>query len=444
MTDSTKNLITSPAANLSTDPTIKTRVFTRYQVFMMALISLLQFTVILDFMVIAPLGATLIRTLHITPSRFGLVVSAYAFSAGIAGILTAGFADKFDRKKMLLFFYTGFILGTLLCGIAPDYHFLLYARMITGVFGGVLFATNMAIITDLFPLETRGRVMGYVQMSFSVAQVAGLPIGLILASHFGWHAPFLMIVGLCLLTGIAILRYMKPVVGHLKGGAAGNPLQHLVRTASQGRYIRAFLVTAFLSTGGFMMMPFSSAFLVRNVGVDEQHLWIVFAAAGIVGLFTGPLIGKWSDRLGKYRMLLIGSGLAAIMVIIITNLTVIPLWQVVILNTLMYAAVFSRMIPTQALVSAVPDMKDRGAFMSINSSVQQLGGGIASIVGGWIISQNAAGLLVHYDILGYVTVGAFIICALLMYNVNRYVTQKTTSRPPAPSPEVAKPEVVLE
>lgn len=427
-------------------PTIQTRVFTRYQVFMIALISILQFTVILDFMVMAPLGATLIRTLHITPSRFGLVVSAYAFSAGIAGVLTAGFADKFDRKKMLLFFYTGFIGGTLLCGIAPDYHFLLYARMITGVFGGVLFATNMAIITDLFSLETRGRVMGYIQMSFAVAQVAGLPIGLVLANHFGWHAPFLMIVGFCLLTGIAILRYMKPVVGHLKGGVAGNPLKHLVSTASQSRYIRAFLVTAFLSTGGFMMMPYSSAFLVRNVGVDEQHLWIVFAAAGIVGLFTGPLIGKWSDRVGKYRMMLIGSAVAAILVIILTNLTVIPLWQVIVVNTLMYTAVFSRMIPTQALVSAVPDLKDRGAFMSINGSVQQLGGGIASVVGGWIISQNAAGLLVHYDTLGYVTVGAFLVCAILMYNVNKYVTNKSAgpSSSQAPSTEIKKVEVVLE
>ncbi|MHA4812360.1 MFS transporter [Flavitalea flava] len=426
-------------------PANQTKVFTRYQVFMIALISILQFTVILDFMVIAPLGATLIRTLHITPSRFGLVVSAYAFSAGIAGILTAGFADKFDRKKMLLFFYIGFIIGTLLCGIAPDYHFLLYARMITGVFGGVLFATNMAIISDLFSLETRGRVMGYVQMSFSVAQVAGLPIGLVLANQFGWHAPFLMIVVFCLLTGIAILRYMKPVVGHLKGGgAAQNPLLHLVRTASQGRYIRAFLVTAFLSTGGFMMMPYSSAFLVRNVGVDEQHLWIVFAASGVVGLFTGPLIGKWSDRVGKYRMMLIGSALAAVLVVILTNLTVIPLWEVVVVNTLMYTAVFSRMIPTQALVSAVPDMKDRGAFMSINGSVQQLGGGIASIVGGWIISQNAAGLLVHYDTLGYVTVGAFLVCALMMYNVNKYVMNKPAGPFPPSSAEIRKPEVVLE
>src|ERR1700743_3275087 len=169
---------------------VKPALFSRYQVFLIVVISVLQFTIILDFMVMAPLGAMLIRILHITPSQFGWVVSAYAFSAGIAGILAAGFADRFDRKKMLLFFYCGFVLGTLLCGIAPDYPFLLAARMITGLFGGVMFSINMAIIADLFALEVRGRVMGYVQMAFAVSQAAGIPVGLFFANQYGWHMPF--------------------------------------------------------------------------------------------------------------------------------------------------------------------------------------------------------------------------------------------------------------
>ena len=419
-------------------------VFTRYQVFVIALISLLQFTIILDFMVMAPLGAILIRVLGITPSQFGWVVSAYAFSAGIAGIIAAGFADKFDRKKMLLFFYAGFILGTLLCGVAPDYHFLLFARMITGIFGGVLFSVNMAIIADLFPLEVRGRVMGYVQMAFAVSQVAGIPVGLFFASQFGWHMPFLLIVGLCLVTGIAIIRWMKPVDAHLQGRAAQKPLLHLVKTASQKRYLLAFMSTVFLSTGGFLMMPYSSTFLVRNVGVSEQVLPAVFVVAGVVGLFTGPLIGKWSDRIGKYRLFIGGSILATIMVLVITHLSITPLWEVLLLNTLMYTAVTSRMIPTQALVSAVPDMKDRGAFMSINSSVQQLGGGIASVLGGWLISQNASGQLVHYDELGYVTIGAFLICIVMLYFVNRYVSRKTAKAAPAHQVMRQQEEPVLE
>jgi predicted MFS family arabinose efflux permease len=165
-------------------------------------------------------------------------------------------------------------------------------------------------------------------------------------------------------------------------------------------------------------------------------LTVVFFVAGCAGLFTGPLIGKWSDKLGKYKVFIGGSILATIMVVVITHLSITPLWLVLVLNTLMYTAVMSRMIPTQALISGVPEMKDRGAFMSINSSIQQLGGGIASIVGGWIIGQDAAGRLVHYDTLGYVTIGAFMICIVLMYFVNELLSVRKSS-PAAPPERVA-------
>ncbi len=159
-----------------------------------AILAFLQFTIVLDFMILSPLGALLMRDLHISASRFGLVVSVYAFSAGISGFLAAGFADRFDRKKMLMFFYGGFLVGTLLCGLAPTYHFLLVARMVTGLFGGVIGSISFAIIADLFPFNQRGRVMGVVQTSFAASQVMGLPLGLYLSDLWGWHAPFLMIV----------------------------------------------------------------------------------------------------------------------------------------------------------------------------------------------------------------------------------------------------------
>jgi predicted MFS family arabinose efflux permease len=412
----------------------KKPVFSRYESMMILLLSLVQFTVVLDFMVMAPLGALLIRILKISPSQFGWVVSVYAFSAGISGILAAGFADKFDRKKMLLFFYAGFTLGTVLCGIAPDYTSLLIARMVTGIFAGVLLSVNMAILADLFPLQVRGRVMGYVQMAFAVSQVAGIPIGLFFATQYGWHMPFLIIVGLCLATMAAIVRWMKPVNAHLKERAAQQPLLHLARTASNPKYIIAFVATVFLSTGGFLMMPYSSAFLVKNVGVSEKILPVVFIVAGFTGLFSGPLIGKWSDKLGTYKVFIGGSLMAAIMVVIVTHLSITPLWEVLIVNTLMYTAVMSRFIPSQALISGVPDMKDRGAFMAVNSSVQQLAGGIASVVGGWLIGQDAAGRLLHYDVLGYVTIGAFIVCIVLMYYVNDHLSQKR-------SPAVSKADM---
>lgn len=182
----------------------KKSIFNRYDVFVITILSLLQFTVILDFMVLSPLGAILIPELKITTSQFGMVVSAYAFSAGISGIMAAGFADRFDRKAFLLFFYAGFMIGTTLCALATTYEFLLIARIVTGIFGGVIGSVGFAIVTDLFKFEVRGRVMGFMQMSFAASQVLGLPIGLLLANRFDWHAPFWMLVILGLVLGAII------------------------------------------------------------------------------------------------------------------------------------------------------------------------------------------------------------------------------------------------
>src|SRR3954462_15252417 len=209
-------------------------VFTPYQKFVVAVLAFLQFTFVLDFMIISPLGALLLPALHITTRQFGLAVSAYAFSSAASGILAAGFADKFDRKRLLLFFYAGFLLGTLLCGVAGSYSSLLGARIVTGVFGGVIGSIIMAIIADLFPLEIRGRVMGTIQTSFAASQVMGLPLGVFLSNHWGWHAPFIMILVVGVPAGLVIAARLQPIVEHLKTPSTRHPVQHLVATVSQG------------------------------------------------------------------------------------------------------------------------------------------------------------------------------------------------------------------
>ena len=156
-------------------PAIK---FTPYQVFAITILGLTQFTVVLDFMVMSPLGDRLMKSMDLTTSQFGASVGAYAISAFASGILTAGFADKFDRKKLLMFFYIGFILGTLLCGLSNSFLMLFIARIVTGIFGGVIGSISMAIVADLFSFQQRGRVMGFMQMGFGASQVLGIPISL--------------------------------------------------------------------------------------------------------------------------------------------------------------------------------------------------------------------------------------------------------------------------
>lgn len=406
----------------------KESIFTTYQVFVIAILSILQFSIVLDFMVLSPLGAQLIEELDISTAQFGWVVSAYAFSAGISGLLAAGFADKFDRKKLLLFFYTGFIIGTAFCGIAPDYPFLLGARIVTGLFGGVISAISFAIITDLFALEVRGRVMGFVQMAFSVSQVMGIPVGLYLANHWGWHAPFLMITGISAFIGIAIVVYMKPIDAHLMNQSVQNPFRHLQHTVSRSRYLKAFAATTLLATGGFMLMPFASAFTVYNLGVSLEELPLIYLITGIFSMISGPLAGKLSDTIGKYKMFCIGTLLTIVLVLIYTNLGITPLWLVIIINVFMFVGVSTRMISASALMTAVPESHERGAFMSVNASVQQVSGGIASAVAGLIVIQTSSGSLQHYDTLGYVVVVAMLITMGMMYIIHQYVTKSQVAR----------------
>ncbi len=399
-------------------------VFTSYQKFVIAMLAFLQFSIVLDFMIMSPLGAILMPALHISTRQFGFAVSAYALSAGISGILAAGFADKFDRKKLLMFFYVGFILGTFLCGIAPAYWFLMGARVVTGIFGGVIGSISMAIIADLFPMQVRGRVMGSVQAAFSASQVLGLPLGLWLGNHMGWHSPFLMIVGVSVAVAVFIGIKLQPITEHLAVQTTRNPFAHLLKTVSQGRYLQAFMATTFLATGGFMLMPFASAFSVNNLKIDLDHIPIVYFASGIASFIAGPLLGKLSDKLGKYNLFCIGSGFTILMVLIYCNLGVTPLGWVIVINILLFTSIMARMISSQALASAVPDLADRGAFMAVNNSVAQFAGGISAGVAGLIVVQVEGQPLQHFNILGVVVSCATVTTVALMYPIHKMVQAK--------------------
>lgn len=403
--------------------------FSPYQKFLIAIIAFLQFTVILDFMVLSPLGDVLMKTLSIPPARFGLVVSSYAFSAGVSGILAAGFADKFDRKKLLLFFYTGFIAGTFCCALAGTYTTLLLARVVTGFFGGVIGSISMAIITDEFAPNHRGRVMGFVQMAFAASQILGLPAGIYISNIWGWHATFVMIVISAVLVGGVIVMKMRPIDKHLALQSDKNAFQHLWHTLSNKTYGIGFIATAFMSIGGFMLMPFGSAFLINNIKITAAQLPMVYMWTGISSVVIMPLVGKLSDKIDKFYLFSAGSVLAIVMILIYTNLSAIPLWEVIVINMILFMGIMSRMIPATTLMTSVPEMSDRGAFMSINSSLQQIAGGIAAVCAGFIVSQpSKTSPLQHYDTLGYVVCIVIIVCAVLIYRVSELVKKQTETR----------------
>ncbi len=405
--------------------------FTPYQKFVVASLAFLQFAVILDFMIVAPLGALVMPALNMSPRDFGFIVSAYAFSAGASGLLVAGFADRYDRKRLLLFFYTGFVLGTLWCGLANSFHALLAARIVTGIFGGVIGSVVMAIATDLFEPQQRGRVMGFIQTAFAASQILGLPAGIYLSNHWNWHAPFLAMVVFGIVGGLVVAWKLQPVVAHLKERQERSPWMHLYDTVREPRHWSAFVTMMLLATGGFMLMPFGSAFLVNNLGIALTSLPTIYLITGVFTIFIGPLVGKLADKQGKYPVFLAGSILSIVMVLIYTHLPPVSLPVVIVVNVVLFVGIFSRIIPFQAMSTSVPEMTKRGSFNALGAAIQQVSGGIASVIAGHIVTMAPDGKLEHFPVVGYVVVCATLTAMFTTWKVKQGIERRAATAQPA-------------
>lgn len=405
--------------------------FTPYQKFIAGLLAVLQFAVILDFMIISPLGAMIMPALTVTPAQFGLIVSAYAFSAGISGLLMAGFADRFDRKRILLVVYAGFILGTLWCGLAQSFHALLLARVFTGMFAGVIGSVVLAIATDLYAPAQRGRVMGIIQTAFAASQVMGLPAGVYLSNRWDWHAPFLVMVVFGMVGGLVVAWRMQPVNAHLGQPQESSAYRHLLDTIKEPRFRMAFLTIALLATGGFMLMPFGSAYTVNNLGISLTQLPTIYLVTGLCTIFVGPLVGRIADKVGKYPVFVAGSLLTIIMVLIYTHMPPVPLAVVIVVNVFMFVGIFSRMIPYQAMVTSVPEPTKRGSFNAVSSSIQSLCGGVASVIAGHIVTATPDGKLQHFEVVGYCVVAATLVGLWTTWQIAKGLEQRAQANPVA-------------
>jgi len=398
---------------------------TRYQWLTVAILALTQFTVVLDFMVMSPLGDLLMKDFKVKPDQFGIVVSSYALAAGISGFLTAGFADRFDRKRLLVFFYSGFIFGTLFCGMAESYNQLVWARILTGLFGGVMSSISMAIVADIFSLEQRGRVMGFMQMGFGLSQIVGIPLSLFIADMYHWQTPFYLIVGLSVGMLLAILLALKPINAHLALKQENSAFKHLLATIKNRNYRIGFMATAFMSLGGYFMMPWGSAFAVNNVGISQKELPLLFMIVGISTFMIMPLIGWLADKVNKFQLFMLASLVMIGSVLVYVHLGETTLFVLIVVNIFMMGGIMARMVPSQALTTSVPEAKDRGAFMSINSSLQQMAGGVAAMIGGKIVWQySPSAPLMNFDLLGYVVIAVILINIYLTYRVYNYVKAK--------------------
>jgi predicted MFS family arabinose efflux permease len=366
-----------------------------------------QFTHIMDFMIMMPLGPQLMRIFDIDPKQFGLIVSSYTITAGVSGFIAAFFIDRFDRKQALMFVYAGFTIGTIACALAPTYQLLLTARSIAGMFGGVQGALILSIIGDAVPNERRGRAMGIVMAAFSVASVFGVPFGLFIATKFSWHAPFFFLGGLSLLISTLIFIMVPSMKGHLKQkGNRPNPWEILKTIFTNSNQVMALFFMMLLMLGQFSIIPFISPYMVSNVGFTEGQLTYIYLIGGGLTIFTSPLIGRWADKYGKLNVFTVFACIVLVPLFLITNLPAVAIPLALLVTSLFFVCAGGRMIPASAMITATVKPHNRGSFMSINSSVQQLSSGMASLIASSIVKKGPTGALMNYSYVGYIAIAA--------------------------------------
>jgi predicted MFS family arabinose efflux permease len=344
----------------------------------------IQFSHILDFAILMPLGPRYQRELQISPGAFGLLVSAYAFMACLSGLLAATFIDRFDRKRVALVLYAGLLGGTLLCGLAGTYELLLVGRCLTGVFGGILGAVVFAIVGDVFPEQRRGLATGLVMSAFSVATIAGIPLGLTLAQSLGTGSPFLVLSGL----GVGVLllaAWLVPPLQH--HGHGQQPPVSPWKVLMQPAHLRAYVLMVVLMLGTFTLIPYLPTFLIANVGWKEADLRWMYLCGGAATLVTNSLFGRLADRFGKLKVFRALALSMTIPIVFLTHLGPTPLAAALVLTTLLIVCSSGRMVPAVALITSSAHPAYRGSFLSVNAAVQQLAMGLAALMAGVLLHQ---------------------------------------------------------
>jgi predicted MFS family arabinose efflux permease len=386
----------------------------RYLLFTLAGI---QFSHILDFMIMMPLGPILIDAFGIHTHEFGLLVASYSFSAAFSGLLAATFIDRYERKRLLLTIFALFGLATLACGLAPSYTTLLTARCMAGAFGGVMGAMVQTIVGDVIPFARRAKASGIVSTAFSISTVAGVPLSLWLANHFQWRAPFILIAFLTMLFIMVGVRILPELRYHISDRKRAHPFSAMFEVLRDSNHLSALLFSALIIFSGFTVIPYITIYAVGNVGISQHDIPLIYLTGGMATLFTARMIGHIADLRGKIKIYRWVAACALLPLYVVTNIGATTLWLWLICTTAFFVLVSGRMIPAMAIITSAAQPKLRGTFMSLNATVQSLAMGLATTMAGYIITQNSMGQIVDYSLVGYVAIGGNFLAILFVSRI---------------------------
>lgn len=375
------------------------------------LLATVQFTHIVDFMILMPMSPLLIKEWGIESMDFNLVVASYSFFAFISSLISAKFMNNLNLKRVLIMSYLGFIIGTGLCGMVDSYEMFMLSRTIAGTFGGVLAALILAIVGKVIPNERRAKGVGIVMIGFSAAAALGVPLGFYLAYAFDWQTPFLGLAGFSTVVLLISIKYI-PAIGKISEESLSFRQVYISPFKSKNQ-IYAMLLTILLIFGQFTMIPTINQYFVFNLGYPEQNITYIYLVGGVISVVTGPLIGRLADKYGRYRTFVIFMLLSCIPIWLLTNMTTNATWAIVTVTTLFFIFIGGRMIPATAMMTSAATARERGSFMSISIAVRQMASFVSPLIAGMVLLNTPDKQVINYDIVGYMAIG-FSLLSLLV------------------------------
>ncbi len=376
-----------------------------------------------DFVVLMPLGPTLIKDLEITPVEFGSLVSSYNYTAAFFGLLFGSFADKFDRKPLLLLSLCGFILGTFSCALGNSFELLLISRMFTGAFGGMMNGLIFAVISDVVPFERRGKAMGVVMSAFSVASVIGVPIGLAISDLSRWQNTF-HFIGLFSLFILLATQLIFPNITQHIGVQRDSFQKRVIKLLKNRDYLTSFIFISIVSGSIFLLIPYLSPFAVNNMGIETEQLKYMYLTGGIFTVITARIAGVLTDKIGALKLFTIMVFISFLAVLLYTHSSKISFIHYLVLGTFFMTMVSGRMIPCMTLISEVPSLDDRGFFMSVMHSFRAVGSATMTLVGGLFITEMPNGKLIGFDHAGYFSIVMGVITVAMASLIGSIIKKK--------------------
>ncbi len=389
------------------------------------LVGLAQFVNILDFMIVLPLGPDYAAELGIATSRLGVVGGSYTAAAAVAGVAAARYLDRFDRRIALALTLLGLVVSTVAAGFATSLATLLGARVLAGAFGGPATAIGLSVVSDLVPVERRGKALGAVMGAFAIASVVGVPLGLELGRRFGWRFPLFAVAALGLLVLAGVVARLPSLRGHLTTSRA--VVRPLVLLRKPGT-LAAVAATMSISLAGFAIIPNVSAYLQANCNFPREHLGLLYLAGGLPTFFVLRIAGRFVDVYGSSRVAVVGSVLF-VLVVAAGFATGRSLVHPAAIFIVMMSAQSIRNVSSQTLGSKLPLPHERAGFQSLQSAVQHTGAALGSSLGSYFLTTAPDGELLGMPALATFSIVAALPLPWALLSLERVLAERGRARP---------------